>query len=173
MPAPALRLVCFAALYGAMYWALSSFWGTGLAHFVIDTCTVAPAAWLARGLTGNGQIVAAGASLQAPDGSIRVLYGCEGTDVLMVLLAALMAAPGSWRGKCSGILAGIVLVYLLNQTRVLALFYAVRRAPAWFGAIHGLIAPMVVVIVVVAFFLAWLRWTAPSPVSADVAATAA
>ncbi len=173
MPVPALRLACFAALYGAMYWALSSFWSAGLAHFVIDTCTVAPAAWLARGLTGNAQIVAAGASLQAPDGSIRVLYGCEGTDVLMVLLAALLAAPGSWRGKLTGVLAGAALVYMLNQTRVLALFYAVRRAPTWFGAIHGLIAPMVVVIVVVAFFLAWLRWTAPRPASADIGISAA
>jgi hypothetical protein len=51
-------------------------------------------------------------------------------------------------------------VFAINQIRVLALFFSLRDHPSWFGLLHGLIAPLMVVILVGMFFLAWLRWSA-------------
>ncbi len=152
------RVLAFVVLFGLMYWGLASFWSEGVSHWVIDVATVEPAAWLARTVTGNAGIVASGSHLRAPDGAINVLYGCEGTDVLMLLVAAMLVAPGSWRKRLLGLLAGSALVFFVNQLRVLALFFAFRQYPDWFGAIHGLLGPMLVIVAVTAFFYVWLYW---------------
>jgi exosortase/archaeosortase family protein len=153
-----LRLLAFVTLFGVMYLLLSSFWSDGLSHLVIDVATVEPAAWLARLVSADPGIVAVGSRIQSPQASINVLYGCEGTDVFMVLVAALLVAPVPWRARLPGLLAGGVFVFAVNQARVLALFYAYRWHRDWFGPIHGLLGPMLVVLAVTGFFLAWLRW---------------
>lgn len=160
MRLPWKRLLLFVLLFTAMYAALSHAWSEGLSHWVIDVATVKPAAWIARNLTGGQAIVAAGSHLQSQRVSINVLYGCEGTDVWMLLAAALLVAPVAWRDRLLGLAAGTVFVFAINQLRVLALFFSLWLRPAWFGPLHGLIAPLTVVALVAAFFLAWLRWAA-------------
>ncbi len=154
------RLLAFIALFGAMYVALSQAWGEGLSHWIIDVATVRPAAWIARVLTADASIVAAGATLRSSQASIHVLYGCEGTDVLMLLASALLVAPVAWRDRLLGLAARTVFVFAINQMRVLALFFSIWRYPAWFGPLHGLIAPLLVVVLVAVFFMVWLGWTA-------------
>lgn len=158
LPRAWLRLLAFVTLYGAMYALLSTFWSAGVSHFVIDVATVEPAAFLARVLSADPGIVAAGSHIQSPQASINVLYGCEGSDVLMLLVAALLVAPVPWRARLAGLAAGAAFVFLVNQARLLALFYAYRSHRTWFGTIHGLLGPMGVVIAVATFFLAWLHW---------------
>jgi len=153
------RLLAFLLLFVAMYAGLSQAWGDGLSRWVIDVATVEPAAWMARQLSGQTDIVAEGSRLRATSASINVLYGCEGTDVLMLLTSALLVAPASRRDRLIGLVAGVVFVFVINQMRGLALFFSVERYPAWFSPLHGLIAPLAVVVLVVAFFLGWLRWT--------------
>lgn len=153
-----LRILGFVTVYGVMYLLLSGSWSDGLSHLVIDVATVQPAAWLARLLSADASIIAVGSRIQSPQASINVLYGCEGTDVLVVLIAALLVAPVRWRARLAGLVAGVAFVFAVNQARLLALFYAFRWHRDWFGSIHGLLAPMMVVIAVTAFFLVWLRW---------------
>jgi exosortase family protein XrtM len=159
MHLPWKRLLLFVLLFTAMYAGLSHAWGEGLSHWIIDVATVKPAAWIARNLTGEPAIVAAGSHLRSPQASINVLYGCEGTDVLMLLAAALLVAPVAWGDRLLGLAAGTVFVFMINQLRVLALFFSIWLRPTWFGPLHGLVAPLTVVVLVAAFFLAWLRWT--------------
>jgi exosortase/archaeosortase family protein len=157
------RICAFLALFAAMYFALAQAWGDGLSHWVIDEMTVRPAAWLARAFTGDTAIVADGPHLRAPGVSMNVLFGCEGTDVLMLLAAAVLVAPVRWRDRLIGLLAGWILVFVLNQARVLGLFFALRWHRGWFGPLHGLIGPLVVVLGVTAFFIAWLQWSSRHP----------
>jgi exosortase family protein XrtM len=164
------RLLAFLVLFAAMYAGLSQAWGDALSHWVIDVGTVEPAAWIARRLSGQVGIVADGSHLRAAGASINVLYGCEGTDALMLLTSALLVAPASRRDRLIGLMMGAVFVFAINQLRVLALFFSIERHPAWFSPLHGLIAPLAVVVLVVAFFLGWLRWTARGAV-ADVTRT--
>jgi exosortase family protein XrtM len=164
MRLPWKRLLAFVLLFTAMYVALSQTWDDGLSRWIIDLATVRPAAWIARHVTGEADILAAGSHLTSPSASINVLNGCEGSDVLMLLASALLAAPAPWRDKLLGLAAGTAFVFALNQVRVLALYFALRDHRAWFGLLHGLIAPLAVVVLVATFFLAWVRWTARTPV---------
>jgi exosortase/archaeosortase family protein len=159
MRTPFKSLLVFLSLFGLMYWALFEWWNDGLSHWVIDVATVKPAAWVARMLSGDTNIVAAGAQLRSPRGSINVLYGCDGSDVWMLLTAGLLAAPMGWRFRLMGLAVGSAVVLVLNQARVLSLFFAIRRHSTWFASLHGLIAPLVVVVLVTAFYWAWLRFS--------------
>jgi hypothetical protein len=77
--------------------------------------------------------------------------------------------PASFRDWPIGVAAGTVFVFAINQARLLALFFSVRSHPAWFGPLHGLTAPLGVVVLVV---LAW-PWRAVSELAVRMALAAA
>ena len=60
-----------------------------------------------------------------------------------------------WRTRLAGLGLGIVLVYLLNEARVLALFYAYRSDRALFDLLHSVVAPVVLIAAAAAHFYAW------------------
>jgi exosortase/archaeosortase family protein len=162
MPFPIARLALFLVLFGAMYAALAQLWNAGLSHWIIDVGTVRPAAWLA-GLFIDG-VVAEGAQLRSAQATLTVLFGCEGMDVLMLLFAALLVAPVPWRRRLAGLFAGALVVFILNQARILGLFLALRHPSGWFGILHGLVAPLGLVVLVTAYYVAWLGWAQePAP----------
>lgn len=155
----ARRLGAFLLLCGGLYWALAQAWSEGLSRWVIDIATVQPAAWLARLVCGDPSVIADGSHLRSAHGTLNVLFGCEGMDVLLVLCAALLVTPVPWNDRLRGLLAGVGFVFAVNQLRLLVLFIALRTERTWFGPLHGLVAPLGVVALVTAYFLCWLRWT--------------
>jgi exosortase/archaeosortase family protein len=157
------RVLAFAAVYAVFYLLLSESWSEALSHIVIDRITVQPAAWLGRVLLGEADLVAAGSHLQSTQASLNVLYGCEGSDVLLLLWAAMLVAPLPWRARLGGLMAGAAFVFTANQARVLLLYWSFRWHRPWFGTLHGLVGPMLVVLAVTAFFLLWLNLAARDP----------
>lgn len=129
--------------------------GSAAERAVIDQATVGTAVALVRRLTPEVDAQARGARIQAPGGGINVLNGCEGTEVLFLLWAALLAAPLSWRWRLQGALLGLVWVFALNQLRLLALFYSYRDNREVFNLLHGLVAPGVLVAATL-LFVAWV-----------------
>lgn len=151
------RLLAFVLLFGAFYAVLELAWTQGLSHLMIDIATVEPAAWLARQVTGDTQIQALGSRVSSPSASINVLFGCEGTDVLMLLASAVLVTPVPWRRRLVGAVAGCAFVFVINQARVVSLFLAMRSHRSWFAPLHGFVAPLLMVVLVTVFFLLWLR----------------
>lgn len=160
------RLVWFALLFAVLQGAYGRAAGTAVERFVVDQITVGTAGWIVATLDPEAGVRVAGSRLSAPGGGINVLNGCEGTDVAFLLTAALFAAPLSWTRRAAGLAAGLALLFVLNQARVIALFYAVRAAPGWFDLLHGLVAPLLLVIATGAFFALWLGRAPRHPVTA-------
>lgn len=162
-----------AALFLAVFTSLQALWmaagGTAVQQLVIDDATVQVAATWIRLLTPDLSVVAVGPRLSAPGGGINVLKGCEGTDVLFLLVAAFAAADLPWRRRLGGVLLGSALVYLFNQVRVVALFYAYRNDRTLFDLLHGTLGPLLLVVLIGLYFFAWLHWLGPR---ADDRATA-
>lgn len=52
---------------------------------------------------------------------------------------------------------------LVNQARVLALFYAWRHDRGWFDALHGTLLPLMMVAAAAAIFMAWTTWLTRHP----------
>ncbi len=131
--------------------------GTLLERLVIDGLTVGSAAFLAGLLTPAAGAVAEGSRLRAPGGGINILNGCEGVEIVFMLVAALLAYPLAWRSRLSGIAAGMAFVFVLNQARILALFYAYRADKALFGLLHGTVAPVFMIACTFVFVLLWTK----------------
>jgi exosortase/archaeosortase family protein len=133
----------FLASIFILQWAWGLSRGSGLEHAVIDQATVGTAVALIRHLTPDVHALALGPRIKAIGGGINVHNGCEGTELLFLLIAALLAYPLRWRSRLIGLGMGIVFVFVLNQIRLLLLFYSYRTDKALFDQLHGLIAPLV------------------------------
>ena len=158
-PRPLWRIaVVFLLLVVAQQWAWTKARGTVIEKAVIEVATVGTAVAIINAWTPAVRASAAGARIQSPGGGINILNGCEGTEVLFLLVAALLAYPMSWRWRGIGIFTGAALVFVLNQLRVLALFYSFRTDRALFEELHGLIAPMILIVLVTGYLIMLIRW---------------
>jgi exosortase/archaeosortase family protein len=161
----AIRALIFLAVFTALSLSWNALRGTSAERWVVHDATVRPAAWIANQLTPGIQARAVDSSLRAPGGGLNILNGCEGLDALFLLVAAFAVAPLAWRWRVAGLAGGVIFVFALNQVRILALFYAFRSHPSAFQTLHGLVAPIGVILAVCGYFYAWLRYGAHSPTS--------
>lgn len=130
--------------------------GSDFEHFILGDLTVAPTAVVINFLTPTVNVKALGNQLIAPGGGITVLKGCEGTEIMFMLVAAFAAIVMPWRRRLAGLGLGIGLVFCLNQVRLLLLFYVYRSEPSLFNLLHGTVTPIVLVLCVALYALYWM-----------------
>jgi exosortase family protein XrtM len=131
--------------------------------FIVEKATVTPGAVLIDNLWPDMNVSATGTRIVSSKGSINVLRGCEGTETLLLLIAALLASlviGNSWRKVIIGIIVGSSIVYVVNQIRIAALFYIVVKHRNYFEMAHGYIAPLFVIGISTIFFILWLKLSA-------------
>jgi exosortase/archaeosortase family protein len=150
------RIVAFLAIFTSFQALYGAAKGTRVERFVIDQATVKTAAWLIDKAHPEVMVQPVGSRLRAPGGGINILNGCEGMDVLCLLIAAILVAPVPWKSKLNGVLAGTCFIFVLNQTRILALFYSFRTNHTIFETLHGLVAPLLLITAAGIFFTLWL-----------------
>lgn len=151
-----LQLGVFTLTFVLLQAGWSSVRGTAVERIAINDATVVPAAWLVRRITPEVRAMAVRSSIRAAGGGINVLNGCEGFEVLFLLVAALLIAPLTWRRRVVGLVAGTLLVWVLNQGRILVLFYANRTDKELFSLLHGTVAPLVMIVLVSIAFVLYL-----------------
>lgn len=152
----AWRAVGFLVTFSVLQLTWQALSGGRLEYFVIHTCTVRPAALIANLLTPGVQATASNYVLQAPGGGLDILNGCEGLEALFLVIAAFAVAPLGWRWRFAGAAVGVPVVFVVNQARILALFYAFRASPPLFDALHATVTPIAVVVLVCCYFYAWI-----------------
>jgi len=154
-------LIAYTFVFFAVFLGLQWLWGTALGtafgKFWIDTLTIEPAVTLINALTPQVGAVADGRTIKAPGGGLNVLVGCDGTDMLFLLVAAFVAAPISWASRLRGIVVSVLLVLALNEVRILVLFYAVRTDKSLFDLLHTIVAPVILIAISTLFFYAWVH----------------
>lgn len=157
-PRPASRsLIIFLAVFALLQWGWNSARGTWVERLVIDQATVVPAAMLVRTLTPEIAARANGPSIKAAGGGLNILNGCEGTEVMFLLIAAFVATRMPWRSGLLALGAGLGWVFLLNQARILTLFYTFRADRSWFDILHTAVLPAVLVALTAGYFYAILH----------------
>ena len=151
-----IRGAAFIAVFAILQLSWQGLRGTAVEHLVVESGIVLPAVYAVNQITPEVHASAHGSSIRAVGGGLNLKNGCEGTEALFLLIAALAIAPISWRARGMGLLYGLPLVYLLNQARVLVLFYSYRADPKLFDVLHGSVTPIVLVLAVAAYFYAWM-----------------
>ncbi|MHB0986600.1 MAG: exosortase/archaeosortase family protein [Sulfuricella sp.] len=146
----------FLILFFALQFAYSLTRGSAVETVVIDLATVKPSAAVIGWIAPLERARAQGHRIVSTHGSLSVLNGCEGTESLFLLLAAIFAYPMPWYARLKGAVLGATLIYLLNQVRIVALYFAHRHSAAAFDLLHGYVAPTLIILLASLFFLWWI-----------------
>lgn len=155
-------IVTLVAVFSALQAAMIASDDTPISRFLIDQATVRVATAIIDQVFPNDGARAEGSTIVSSRVRMSVLRGCEGTEILFLVIAASVALPAMWRARAVALAGGLVLAYALNQLRVLALYYTVRDAREWFELVHGYLAPTFLIVAVALFFWWWTARRRPN-----------
>lgn len=92
---------------------------------------------------------------------VRVIEGCNAIS-LMILFSAFVVAFGSTLRKTAlFIVAGILLLHLLNITRIALLTIGIRKYPEYQEFMHDILFPLVIYGTVFLLWVIWIRKFSP------------
>jgi exosortase/archaeosortase family protein len=155
-----IRIVIFVICYATLQALYAGCGGTVVENFFLERAGSRPAAVLIGMLQPTLNARAVGARVTAPGGgAINIGNGCEGTDLYFLLFAAFAAASLSLRLRGIGLGIGLILAFILNQVRIIALFLAYRSDRALFDLLHTTAAPVFLVVALALYFHAWLHYS--------------
>ena len=152
-----LRLILiFLAVFFALQYAWEMSRDTWLERTVIDYATVVPAAWLINALGAEPPVHADAYRIVSAQTRLNIRNGCEGLETLFLLIAAFFSQPFPWKTRLWGIGLGTLLVYGLNQARIVILWHAWLDQRSLFGLLHGTVLPLTMIAICLAYFLVFL-----------------
>jgi exosortase family protein XrtM len=168
-PRTATRVAVFLAAF--LLFTLSEYaFRPQIAPFVNGAMTVRPAARLVDWVAPSEHVRARGDRIQSRLAYIRVAQGCEGIDVMLMFVAAMLGASMGWRRRALGCAVGVGVIYVSNLMRVAGLWFCVRYWPARFEAMHVIVGQTVIIVLAILLFAGWTG-AAPTRRSAEVRAT--
>ncbi|ODU49890.1 MAG: exosortase/archaeosortase family protein [Thiobacillus sp. SCN 63-374] len=154
-----LTLAIFLGVFAVLQGSWNEARGTWIERLVIHEATVKPAAAIIQLITPEAKAQPVAASIKAPGGGLNILNGCEGTEIMFLLVAAFSAVRLGWQQRLTSLALGLVLIFVLNQARILALFYTFRNERSLFDLLHTTALPAVLIAAVALYFYAVLHRT--------------
>jgi exosortase H (IPTLxxWG-CTERM-specific) len=123
---------------------------------VVVPFTAAVARVSARILNGMGErVTVGGTAITSNAFTVNIENGCNGLETALLLAAAVLAFPASWRQRLAGFFLGFALIEGVNLIRVVSLFWIGAHRPRWFGSAHTLVWQSLVVLAGVGIFVLW------------------
>ena len=90
--------------------------------------------------------------------SLKVSIGCDGSEPIVYLLAAIVSYPAQYLKKLIGILIGSTILFLVNISRIISLFYISESSPKYFDLIHNDFMPFFTLVSSLGLFYIWMLW---------------
>lgn len=90
--------------------------------------------------------------------AIEIAPGCNGLEAVAILIAALIAFPATWRQRAIGFVIGFLAIQILNQVRIISLFYIGMWDMRWFDWFHLYLWQALIILDALIVWLLWLRW---------------
>ncbi len=90
--------------------------------------------------------------------SVSIRRGCDAIEPSMLLIAAILAFPVSFRAKLPGILIGVLSVQGLNIVRIVSLYYTGAFFPRSFDMMHIEVWQPVFILLVLLLWVVWVFW---------------
>ena len=89
----------------------------------------------------------------------EIYYRCTGFLPAAFLTVAMLAYPRPLMRKLCGLAVGVSVMWALNLTRLVHLFYVGVYNPTAFDVAHTIIWQGVIILVCVGLWLGWIRWS--------------
>ena len=165
------RSVRFVAVFAAVLGLLHAVYFAVPDPIMIDVLihglVAVPSGWVIDALSSQ-RIHVVDATIYSRDAAIQIIRGCDGSGSAFLLCAAIVALGAPLLRTLVGLAAGLALIYVVNTTRIVGLFFVVAHQPDLFQTAHTLVAPAVIVLLGCLFFLAWGHWSlAPAHAATD------
>lgn len=108
----------------------------------------------------DSSVLAYGKVLQFKDTgfAVSIEAGCNGVEATIVLVAAVIAFPASWRSRLIAIALGFLAVQVMNIARIISLFYLGNWNMEFFTWIHLYLWPALIMLDVLIVFVVYLRY---------------
>ena len=99
-----------------------------------------------------------GAILRAPSGfGVEMRDGCNAANVTIFLWSAILAFPASWKMKGLGLVAGGVIIHLINILRFISLYYLGQYSMTLFDFAHNFLWESMLVMDTMVIFWLWVN----------------
>lgn len=87
----------------------------------------------------------------------RVVEGCNAMSVMILFMAFVIAFKGKIKHTFLFILAGIVIIHILNVIRIALLAVSLYNYPEYEHILHGVIFPLFIYGVVFGLWVIWVQ----------------
>jgi exosortase H (IPTLxxWG-CTERM-specific) len=90
--------------------------------------------------------------------SLDVKFGCNGLEAFLIYTVAVLAFPARTAKKVVGIVAGFLILQVLNVVRIAALGLSGIYLKDYFHYIHIYVAQGIMIVLALVIFLLWLNY---------------
>ncbi len=104
--------------------------------------------------------------------AVSIEAGCNGVEAMIILAAAILAFPASWKHKLIGLLLGFIAIQSLNLVRIISLFYIGQWNYAVFEWTHLYLWQALIMLDALIFWLVWMRMLPGRDKAASILGTA-
>jgi exosortase H (IPTLxxWG-CTERM-specific) len=115
-------------------------------------------AWLTQAFDAG--VISHGIIIQdrASGVGVSIEAGCNGIEASIILIAAIVAFPASWRMKLLGLAIGFLAVQAVNVLRIISLFYLLQWNQSWFEFAHIYLWQALIMLDVLVVWMLWVRY---------------
>jgi exosortase H (IPTLxxWG-CTERM-specific) len=103
----------------------------------------------------EGGVATAGTVMRSPLFALDVRNGCNGVEAAILLAAAILAFPATWRSRLIGLAAGVSAIQLLNLVRLCSLFWLGEHHRRIFDFFHVAVWQGLVILAAISIFVFW------------------
>lgn len=111
------------------------------------------------------RVEAAGTLIQSPRFLMDVQNGCNGVEAMLLLVAAILAFPASFRSRLIGLTIASVAIQILNLFRVSCLVWLGEHHRRIFDFFHVTVWQSIVILAAMSMFVLWSWKFAEKPLA--------
>lgn len=100
----------------------------------------------------------AGNLIYLPNATLEVKFGCNGLESLLLYFSAILSYPATLKQKSLGLLAGFVIVNLVNIVRIMVLGYVLIAYNDMFEIMHTYVTQNIMIVFVFLLFIVYLNF---------------
>lgn len=93
--------------------------------------------------------------------SVNVVEGCNSISVIILFIAFVISFAESFKKTFLFLLAGMVLIYVINIFRISFLAVAMYKFPEYQHLLHGVLFPAIIYGMVFLLWMVWIRSIKP------------
>ena len=95
--------------------------------------------------------------------SLDVKFGCNGLEAVMIYAVGVISFPATWKKKLLGIVAGFIVIQIINIIRIVALAYSCVYFKTLFEYIHVYVAQGIMIAIALGIYLLWINYAKEGP----------